>query len=681
LYQQIMSSKKNPVLRLTLIFISAVIASGSILSYLSINNISNLKELTEKRVLEEQKNLALLISNDIHNEITGVAARFTETVSENKKDQISAIKCFDTVNLVRNSFIVNIEGEYLWPWFIDEFEQKAEKVPSKSYRKNFTRAEKEEFIEQDFSKARRFYIASLRVSTCNLDSVKSLNALARLSVKMEDAPKALTYYSTITSKYYSVSDKYGFPYVYYAIPQLIKIFDHTNKENVFQEIEFCLNRMVAGDIPMNHSTVNILSQVTNWLDEQEVNSEKLGEVSNLIQHIKSRFAFIDRNAGVIRESQDREMRTEDPLIGGKYTALTGMSQNPEELILINLEADYHSGFTISLDQLWRKVSGKEFTEDTEFAYEVELINKINGVNSSGNRLATLAEISPYFPGHQVLIQIKNERLIDEFVRRRSWIYGIALALLLGGMVLGVLLILRDISREEHLAQLRSDFVSNVTHELKTPLTSVQLFTESIILDRINSEADKKEYLRIILKETESLKRMINNILEFSKKERGKQEYKFEQVNVKSLVDMAITDLDYWLVEKGFTLQTQMEDNIKTTADPNALKQAIINLLSNAIKFSRDRKEILIGLRKEKSAVIIEVEDRGIGIPEDQKDLIFEAFYRVGQKDAEDISGTGLGLTVVKEIVEAHHGKILVESKLNEGSKFTIILNSMKEKTK
>ena len=357
-----------------------------------------------------------------------------------------------------------------------------------------------------------------------------------------------------------------------------------------------------------------------------------------------------------------------------------MSQDPEELILINLEADYPAGFAISLDQLWSKVSGKRLTEGTEFAYEVELIDKVNGVNSSGNRLATFAEISPYFPGHQVLIKLKNERLIDEFVKRRSWIYGIALVLLLGGMILGVLLILRDISREEHLAQLRSDFISNVTHELKTPLTSVQLFTESIILDRINSEADKKEYLRIILKETESLKRMINNILEFSKKERGETEYKFEEVNVTSVVNMAINDLDYWLVEKGFTMQSQVEDNVTAIANPDALKQAIINLLSNAMKFSRNRKEILLGLRKEKGSVMIEVKDKGIGIPEDQKDLIFEAFYRVGQKGAEDISGTGLGLTVVKEIVEAHHGKILVESKLNEGSKFTIILNSMEEKT-
>ncbi|MCK4853650.1 MAG: hypothetical protein KAT31_05300, partial [Bacteroidales bacterium] len=306
--------------------------------------------------------------------------------------------------------------------------------------------------------------------------------------------------------------------------------------------------------------------------------------------------------------------------------------------------------------------------------------KVNGMNSSIDRLTTIAEISPYFPGHQILIKLKNESLIDEFIKRRSWIYGIALTLLLGGMILGVLLILRDISREEHLAQLRSDFISNVTHELKTPLTSVQLFTESIILNRVKSEADIKEYLRIILKETESLKRMINNILDFSKKEKGKQEYNFEKINVTALVNMAMHDLDYWLVEKKFSLETQIEDNVTAAADPDALKQAIINLLSNAIKFSRNRKEIFVGLRKEAETIMIEIADKGIGIPDDQMDLIFDDFYRIGQKNAEDISGTGLGLTMVKEIVEAHHGKILVESKLNEGSKFTIILNSTQENT-
>jgi signal transduction histidine kinase len=675
-----MRSKKKPVFRLPVIFISAVVASGSILAFLSINSISNLKDLTEKRVLEEQKNLALLLSTDIHDEITGVAARFNETVSENTNDHLRAIKYFDTIDLVRNSFIINEDGGFLWPWFIDKLAFKTEKVPSESFNRNFTRAERAEFIDQDFSKASQYYLNSLRESYDGCDSVKSLNALARLSVKMDNRPKALTYYSIITSRYCSVSDRYGFPYIYYAIPQLIRISDASNKQKVLQEIEYCLCRMEAGDIPLNHSTGNLLSQVTNWAEKKVINNDKHLNLGVLIRRINTRLAFIKRNAEVIRGSLVQEMRTEEPLIGDKYKAIKGITPNFEELILINLDADSPVGFTISLDQLWSKVSGEEITEGTEFAYTVELNNKVNGVNSSGNLLTTFAEISPYFPGHQAIIKLKNEGLIDKFIKRRSWIYGIALALLLGGMILGVLLILRDISREEHLAQLRSDFISNVTHELKTPLTSVQLFTESILLERINSETDKREYLRIILKETENLKRMVNNILEFSKKEKGKLEYKFEDVNVTSLVNMAINDLDYWLIEKGFTIQTQVDTNVIATADQVALKQAIINLLNNAIKFSRDSKEILIGVREENEVIMIEVEDKGIGIPEDQKDLIFEPFYRVGQKDAEDISGTGLGLTVVKEIVEAHHGKILVESQLNEGSKFTIILNSMEGKT-
>jgi two-component system phosphate regulon sensor histidine kinase PhoR len=211
----------------------------------------------------------------------------------------------------------------------------------------------------------------------------------------------------------------------------------------------------------------------------------------------------------------------------------------------------------------------------------------------------------------------------------------------------------------------------VTHELKTPLTSIQLFTESIILKRIKSEDYKREYLHIILKEAESLKRMINNILDFSRKEKGKREYYFEEVNVSSLVHSAIHDLEYWLLEKKFLLVKEIEDNIIALADPSALKQAVINLLNNAIKFSVDRKEIAVRLQKDHEHILIQVEDKGIGIPEDQKDLIFQPFYRVGQKHAEDISGTGLGLSVVKETIDAHHGEIRVESRMHEGSNFII----------
>ena len=174
--------------------------------------------------------------------------------------------------------------------------------------------------------------------------------------------------------------------------------------------------------------------------------------------------------------------------------------------------------------------------------------------------------------------------------------------------------------------------------------------------------------------------MINNILDFSKKEKYKLSFNLVKVDVTELVRSAQKDLDYWLLEKQFTVRTQIEENVYAMADADALKQAIINLLSNAIKFSRNKKEISIGLRKEKEEVVIEVEDKGIGIPEAEKDLIFNQFYRVDQKSGDEITGTGLGLTVVREIIEGHNGKIHVESKQDEGSKFIIILDSFQENT-
>jgi len=214
--------------------------------------------------------------------------------------------------------------------------------------------------------------------------------------------------------------------------------------------------------------------------------------------------------------------------------------------------------------------------------------------------------------------------------------------------------------------------------LKTPLTSIQLFAESIVLNRIKTAAHRKEYMQIILKETESLKRMINNILDFSRKEKGKQKYNFEEVNVTLLLNKAIHDLEYWLVEKNFILVKEIEEHVTAIADGEALKQAIINLMNNAIKFSIKKKEISVRLKKEHEMVMIQVEDKGIGIPEDQREMVFQPFYRVGQKNAEDISGTGLGLSVVKEIVDAHQGKILVDSQLNKGSTFTILFNATQE---
>ena len=180
-----------------------------------------------------------------------------------------------------------------------------------------------------------------------------------------------------------------------------------------------------------------------------------------------------------------------------------------------------------------------------------------------------------------------------------------------------------------------------------------------------------------MKESERLKRMINNILEHSKLEKGKQEYHFVETDLSALIKLVIHDMNYWFEEKQITVCVELEENITELIDEEKINQAFGNLLNNAIKYSDENKNINIRLFKESGNTVLEIEDEGIGIPEDEQSRIFEKFYRVGQKETESISGTGLGLTVVKEIVEAHKGKIIIDSKPGKGSKFSVILNYKK----
>lgn len=664
----------KPGSRLIIIFILTMIISGGILTWLSIISISNFRQLTEKKVVEEQLSVIDHVSKIFQQNLENVSLSFPTVIIKENKIDWSEIKNCDTLNFVENPFIINRSGAFLWPWFLEDPKAGAVKVPSVAYRQDFQLAEKNEFQDWDYRTAGFYYRASLEHASGKSDSAKSLNALARVHLKMENTGRAYDYYTHITSKYPSVLDDNGFPYVYYAILNFLKLNDSLFTSRIFTELESFLSGLTNGTIPLNNSTSEILDQISEWNNNSlRQDNNRILESDDYIQKIDKRLMFINRYNKIIGTAIERGVIREYPLLLGRFNVMNEISGEPGEIILIDPDLEYLPGFCIKLDQIWSETMNVNCCENTEFEYNIDLI--IKEENSSQNTIAlrTSAEFSSFFPAYAIRVGLKDENLVDIYVKRRSWTYGIALILLLGAMLLGILLILRDILREKRLSHLRSEFVSNVTHELKTPLTSIHLFAESVLLDRLNTESGKKEYLQIILNETERLKRIINNILDFSKKEGGKIEYKTEKVNVTYLISSALKDLNYWLVEKNFSVQTKLEENVIITADHDALKQVVINLLDNAIKYSGDNKEIHVRLVSDKDRIRIEFEDKGIGIPADQLEVIFEKFYRVNETMKDGVSGTGLGLTVVKEIIEAHHGELLVESKLNQGSIFTILL--------
>ena len=259
----------------------------------------------------------------------------------------------------------------------------------------------------------------------------------------------------------------------------------------------------------------------------------------------------------------------------------------------------------------------------------------------------------------------NERAIDDII---------LIAILFIVLVGAVFFVYRTVKKEVELAQIKADFVSNVSHELRTPLALISMFAETLELNRVKSEEKKKEYYSIISQETNRLGRIVNAILNFSKTEAGKRKYNFAEADINELTEQVFNTYNFHLHNKGFEFQFIKNENLPyVTIDSEAISEAIINLIDNAVKYSNDKKEVNIKTGSSDGFVFVEITDKGVGISQDDQKKIFDKFYRVSTGSTHSVKGTGLGLSLVKHIVEAHSGKIMVESKPNEGSSFKILL--------
>jgi len=259
------------------------------------------------------------------------------------------------------------------------------------------------------------------------------------------------------------------------------------------------------------------------------------------------------------------------------------------------------------------------------------------------------------------------------VLQRSF-YTTVLVVVVSMTLLGAYLFWRDVRREVLLAELRSQFVSSVSHELKTPLTAIRMFAETLLLGRSERPGAREDYLETIVNESERLTRLLNNVLDFSKIEQGKKLYRLEPQSLGAIVRSAARTMHYPLAQQGFDLRVSIDDRVPpVAADADAVEQAILNLLSNAMKYSGQSRSIALQVRRDGDCALVSVADCGLGIPPHEQGRIFEKFYRIGGADREGIPGTGLGLTLVEHVARGHDGEVKVESVPGEGSTFSIVL--------
>jgi len=265
----------------------------------------------------------------------------------------------------------------------------------------------------------------------------------------------------------------------------------------------------------------------------------------------------------------------------------------------------------------------------------------------------------------------DNQTIPAIVGARAQPQRALMAMLAAVMGLGVFIVARAAAREVRVAEMKSTFVSSVSHDLKTPLALIQLFAETLELGRLKNTDRAQEYYRIINSEARKLTRLINNLLDFSKIEAGLRVYSKKPVNLTELTHRVLESLDSQFRHNQFTVTSRLDRDVHVLIDPEAAVQALENLISNAMKYSPEHREIVVEVDRVDDYGVVRVTDRGVGVPPRLQRKIFRKFFRVQTDAGSGPQGTGLGLAIVDHVMRGHDGFVRVESEPGRGSTFTL----------
>jgi signal transduction histidine kinase len=286
------------------------------------------------------------------------------------------------------------------------------------------------------------------------------------------------------------------------------------------------------------------------------------------------------------------------------------------------------------------------------------------------------EIGPSLPRWEVASYLTDPDSITNQARSTSAVIWILVLILFISVAGGGTMVLSSLYGEMRLAQQKASFVANVSHELKTPLSSISLFVDLLRRKRPPDPKKRDRYLAMMAAETERLGRLINNVLDFSSREKGERNYSVRRVGLAQVAKEVVDGQRVRLEGLGFTVRLSLSasaDETNCDADAEALKQVLLNLLSNAEKYSPEKKEIDVEVARAGADVAVHVRDRGLGVSEKDRERIFQEFIRVNDSLTARVPGTGLGLTIARRIVRDHGGDLMCKGREGGGSDFVLQL--------
>ena len=535
-----------------------------------------------------------------------------------------------------------------------------------------------EFREQRFPEALRFYQNKLLKSNEPAEKIFALVASARLYLKMNQPEKAKSVYEQIRKDYLEYLLNGQIPVGLMASLEILKINQSLGEKDEMRanSLQF-LKLLLQPSCEYDKNQFDLFYQ-----SSKEIIPPKDPVIDSLFTELDIQRARTEYLISLIKGPDLMLINKNNHITAGR-DGMTCIPINSAELLAVCLTRVKNTGEQYSLvidfmaylksisEKLIRKV-------DPNFAINV----KIEDNNGRLIFSRVIQEENGYLifpfpenlPPWNLLLSENKPGFIATLMNAGSGIYLVIFILIVLLMVLGFVFTIYTLNEELRLNKLKSDFISNVSHELKSPLTSIRMMTEMLSHNRVQTEERKSAYYITMLEESERLSHLIDNILDFSKMDDDRKKYDFIDLDMDELLLKFLESTRERLSEPGFDIRYSSSDRIPLIhADKNAILQVLYNLLDNAIKFSGTSRQIDLSLFSKDDELQLCVKDYGIGISVKDQEKIFDRFYRGDEPQQMGIRGSGIGLTIVKKIVEAHGGHLTLESRTDEGSTFCVHL--------
>ncbi len=643
-----------------LLFLTAVLLPVIVLVALTLRIVKQERELTLKRVADERRRVAAEIGQDLASRLDKVVRQEASALME--QPQKLARRDYVNPEVVLIASVDN--ARLVLPW--ETRPKAADSAPFENdveFRRILGQAENAEFALKNFSLAADRYLRAAAIAGSPVREGYARLQRARALMKMKRESESLSEYAEVLSLSPEVIDEYGIPLSLYAVTPLLEAGSKYGQavERIERQLRSRTWLSPAGVYLMK----DLLEKISAGAPETSGASirggaeEHLRKVLGLIQIMEQALSLKEDFPRLGLEPLSRpNLGKDEPLwvSYGQKPWLVGLSpllpEGQNLLVAIDFLA-FSSALASDTD-----LSGNN-------AGDVKLML---GLSADG------APLGPVFQGLSVAFGPGAEEVYSKQWSLQRLFYFLALAVVLSVTLFGAYLLWRDVRREVLMAEMRSQFVSSVSHELKTPLTAIRMFAETLRLGRSKDANTQMEYLDTIVNESERLTRLLNNVLDFSKIEQGKRAYHLSPASLPEIIRTASRAMEYPLKQQGFALDVRIDESLPhVRVDRDAIEQAVLNLLSNAMKYSGESRTIDLKAVREGDCAVIQVIDRGVGIDPKDQGHIFEKFYRVPTRENQSLPGTGLGLSLVAHIAKAHGGSVRVESAPGEGSTFSIIL--------